>query len=55
MSIMELGALGEFVGAFAVVFSLLYVAFQVRQNTPSINAEMIQSQVAKDHSTSSDH
>lgn len=47
MSIMELGALGEFVGAFAVVMSLLYVGFQVRQNTRSVNAEMVQSQVDK--------
>lgn len=31
MSIMELGALGEFVGAFAVVATLVYLAVQIRQ------------------------
>ncbi len=36
MSIMELGALGEFVGAFAVVATLLYVGLQVRQNTKAV-------------------
>ncbi len=33
MTIMELGALGEFVGAIAVVFTLAYLAIQIRQNT----------------------
>ncbi len=33
MSIMELGALGEFVGAIAVVATLVYLAIQIRQNT----------------------
>ncbi len=33
MSIMELGALGEFVGAIAVVATLGYLALQIRQNT----------------------
>ena len=33
MSIMELGALGEFVGAFAVVATLIYLALQIRSNT----------------------
>ena len=33
MSIMELGALGEFVGAFAVVVTLIYLALQIRQNS----------------------
>ena len=31
MSIIELGALGEFVGAFGVIASLLYLGLQVRQ------------------------
>ena len=31
MSIMELGALGEFVGAIAVVATLVYLAVQIRQ------------------------
>jgi hypothetical protein len=33
MTIMELGALGEFVGAIAVVVTLAYLAIQIRQNT----------------------
>ena len=33
MTIMELGALGEFVGAIAVVLTLAYLAIQIRQNT----------------------
>ena len=32
MSIMELGAMGEFVGAIAVVATLIYLAIQVRQS-----------------------
>ncbi len=32
MSIMELGALGEFVGAIAVVVTLIYLAIQVRHS-----------------------
>ena len=37
MSIMELGALGEFVGAFAVVATLIFLAIQVRANTQSMD------------------
>ena len=33
MTLMELGALGEFVGAIAVVVTLGYLAIQIRQNT----------------------
>jgi hypothetical protein len=33
MTIMELGALGEFIGAIAVVATLVYLAIQIRQNT----------------------
>ncbi len=33
MTIIELGALGEFVGAIAVVVTLAYLAIQIRQNT----------------------
>ena len=36
MTIMELGALGEFVGAIAVVATLVYLAVQIRQNTRSM-------------------
>ena len=41
MSIMELGALGEFVAAFGVIASLIYVGFQVRQNTKATNGNAI--------------
>lgn len=40
MSIVELGALGEFVGALGVVASLIYVGVQVRQNTRVVRSEM---------------
>jgi hypothetical protein len=33
MSLTDLGALGEFVGAIAVVVTLVYLAIQIRQNT----------------------
>lgn len=36
MSIMELGALGEFLGAIGVIATLAYLAVQVRQNTKSL-------------------
>jgi hypothetical protein len=38
MNIMELGALGEFVGAFGVIATLIYLAIQVRQNTRSLRS-----------------
>ena len=40
MSILELGALGELVGAIAVVVTLIYLAIQLRQNT-RIHASLI--------------
>ena len=39
---MELGALGEFVGAIAVVVTLVYLAVQLRQNSKVLRASMIQ-------------
>ena len=36
MTITELGALGEFVGAIAVVATLIYLSVQIRQNTRSM-------------------
>lgn len=36
MTIQDLGAIGELVGGLAVVLSLVYVAFQVRQNSRQI-------------------
>ena len=38
MSIMELGALGELVGAIAVVATLIYLAVQIRQTTAIVSA-----------------
>ena len=36
MSIIELGALGEFLGSIGVVATLIYLAIQIRQNTHSL-------------------
>ncbi len=38
MTIQEMGALGEMIGGFAVVISLIYVGLQVRQNSNSVRA-----------------
>jgi hypothetical protein len=38
VSIQDLGSIGEFVGALAVVLSLLYLATQIRQNTAATRA-----------------
>lgn len=37
MTLMELGALGEFLGSIAVLATLVYLAVQLRQNTISMN------------------
>jgi hypothetical protein len=37
MTLQDLGSLGELVGAIAVVVSLVYLAFQIRQNTRQID------------------
>ena len=39
MSISELGSLGEFVSSIVVVFTLIYLIYQVRQNTISIRSQ----------------
>ncbi len=38
MTVVELGALGEFVAAIAVVITLIYLALQIRQNTRATHA-----------------
>ena len=38
MSIIELGALGEFIGSIAVVITLIYLAAQIRANTRTTKA-----------------
>ncbi len=45
MTIIELGALGEFVGAIAVVGTLIYLAVQIRQNTSQIRDNVLSLQV----------
>lgn len=37
MSILELGALGEFLGSIAVLATLVYLSVQIRQNTRSMD------------------
>ena len=39
MSIMELGALGEFLGSIGVIATLIYLAIQIRQNTSSARSQ----------------
>lgn len=40
MSLNDLGNIGEFVGAIAVVVSMVYLAVQVRRNTQSLDASI---------------
>jgi hypothetical protein len=42
MSLEDLGNIGEFVAAVAVVVSLIYLAIQIRQNTESLHAASFQ-------------
>jgi hypothetical protein len=39
MSIQELGSLGELVAAIATVFTLVYLALQIRENTKIVRSE----------------
>ena len=43
MTLEDLGNLGDFIGGIAVVVTLLYLAFQIRHNTASVQASTIQS------------
>ena len=38
MSIQEMGAVGELIGGIAVIFTLIYLAIQIRQNTRIMRA-----------------
>jgi hypothetical protein len=38
MNIMELGALGEFVGSIGVIATLVYLAIQIRQNSRTLQS-----------------
>ncbi len=51
MTFEELGGLGEFISAIAVVASLVYVASQLRQNTRSLRTASFQAvmQTASEH------
>ncbi len=40
LTIQDLGALGEFLGSIAVLVTLVYLAFQTRQNTMAIGAHL---------------
>ena len=42
MTLEDLGNIGEFVGAIAVVVSLLYLAMQIRQNTRTVRTSTYQ-------------
>jgi hypothetical protein len=42
MTIFELGAIGEFIGAIAVVATLVYLAVQIKQNTQATRAQIHQ-------------
>ncbi len=37
MTLQDLGGLGDFIGAVAIVISLIYLAVPVRQNTGALN------------------
>ena len=51
MTIMELGALGELLGAIAVFATLIYLSVQVRQNTRSIDAAPVSYTHLRAHET----
>ncbi len=40
LTIQDLGALGELLGSVAVLVTLVYLAFQMRQNTMAISAQL---------------
>ena len=42
MNIMELGALGEFVGSIGVIATLVYLAIQIRQNSRTLQSTSFQ-------------
>jgi hypothetical protein len=48
MSLEDLGNIGEFVGAIAVVVSLIYLAVQIRQNTRAVRSASHQTLVSSE-------
>lgn len=51
MTLQDLGALGEVVGGFAVVVSLVYVAYQIRQSSRQIELNSRHVRAAMYHAT----
>ena len=51
MSWQDLGAIGDFIGGIAVVISLIYVGFQIRQNSKHIEQNSRQIQASSYHAT----
>jgi hypothetical protein len=49
MTLEDLGNIGEFVAAIAVVVSLLYLAIQIRQNTRSVRTSTYQAVLDSSH------
>ncbi len=45
MTLIELGSLGEFIGALAVVVSLAYLAIQIRHNTRAVRSSLHQDMI----------
>ena len=45
MTIMELGALGEFFASLGVIVSLLFVGYQVRQSRIQMKAEHLMADI----------
>ena len=42
MPIQELGSIGELIAAVATIFTLVYLAFQINQNTRAVKASMLE-------------
>ena len=42
MTLQDVGSVGELIGAIAVVFSLVYLAMQIRQNTKAVRIQTYQ-------------
>ena len=49
MTIEDLGNIGEFIGAIGVVLTLVYLAFQIRQQSRQMQMQNIRSQVIEEH------
>lgn len=54
MTVMELGAIGEFVGSVGVIASLIYLAVQIRQNSKTMRTGAYQ-KIVEDRSSISNY